>query len=140
MLIVTRSQAEEPKKEERPKSPGILAKLLAPFKGGEKKVKEKTKKSEKKEEVSRTRSMPFVHMLTSALSRPPLPLRPQLRLRLRPRLRKQLLPLLSLLSLPLRRHLPLRPPRKSSFAVHPIVSSLIWRVIQRAFGRRGSDN
>lgn len=55
-------QAEEaPKKEEkpeRPKSPGFLAKILAPFKNGEKKtekkVKEKTeksKKSEKKEEV-----------------------------------------------------------------------------------------
>ena len=56
-------QAEEaPKKEEkpeRPKSPGFLAKILAPFKNGEKKtekkVKEKThKKSEKKEEVSHT--------------------------------------------------------------------------------------
>lgn len=50
-------QAEEtPKKEERPKSPGLLAKLLAPFKNGEKKAekkpKEKTKKVEKKEEVS----------------------------------------------------------------------------------------
>ena len=53
------SQAEEaPKKEEkpeRPKSPGFLAKILAPFKGDkktEKKVKEKTekKKVEKKEE------------------------------------------------------------------------------------------
>ena len=51
-------QTEETKKEERPKSPSLLAKLLAPFKNGEKKaekkVKEKThhKKTEKKEEVS----------------------------------------------------------------------------------------
>ena len=45
-------QAEEtPKKEERPKSPNFLAKLLAPFKNGEKKVKEKTKKTDKKVEV-----------------------------------------------------------------------------------------
>jgi hypothetical protein len=46
---------EAPKKEERPKSPGFLAKILAPFKNGEKKaekkVKEKSKKTEKKEEV-----------------------------------------------------------------------------------------
>ena len=51
-------QTEETKKEERPKSPSLLSKLLAPFKNGEKKaekkVKEKThhKKTEKKEEVS----------------------------------------------------------------------------------------
>ena len=53
-------QAEEaPKKEEkpdRPKSPGFLAKILAPFKNGEKKTEkkvkaEKAKKSDKKEEV-----------------------------------------------------------------------------------------
>lgn len=50
-------QAEE-KKEDRPKSPGLLAKLLAPFKGHEKKEKtekkpkDKAKKAEKKEEVS----------------------------------------------------------------------------------------
>lgn len=49
----------EAKKEDRPKSPGLLAKLLAPFKHSEKpkekKVKEKSpkdKKAEKKEEVS----------------------------------------------------------------------------------------
>ena len=54
---MTRIQAEEaPKKEERPKSPSFLAKILAPFKNGEKKaekkVKEKSaKKTEKKEEV-----------------------------------------------------------------------------------------
>ena len=49
--------AAEAKKEERPKSPSLLAKLLAPFKGekkekAEKKPKEKaSKKTEKKEEV-----------------------------------------------------------------------------------------
>ena len=50
-MVVT--QAEEAhKKEERPKSPSLLAKLLAPFKSGEKKPKEKpVKKTEKKEEV-----------------------------------------------------------------------------------------
>ena len=57
-------QAEEtPKKEERPKSPNFLAKLLAPFKNGEKKaekkVKEKTKKTDKKEEVRRMRCQCF---------------------------------------------------------------------------------
>ena len=57
----------EAKKEDRPKSPSILAKLLAPFKGdkkekAEKKPKEKAvkkteKKEEKKEEVSRRSPM-----------------------------------------------------------------------------------
>jgi hypothetical protein len=46
----------EAKKEERPKSPGLLAKLLAPFKDGkksEKKVKapKSPKKEKKKEEA-----------------------------------------------------------------------------------------
>ena len=56
-MALTRIQAEEaPKKEERPKSPSFLAKILAPFKNGEKKtekkVKEKVekKKTEKKED------------------------------------------------------------------------------------------
>lgn len=49
-------QAEpEAKKEERPKSPSLLSKLLAPFKHEktktEKKVKEKSPKKEKKEET-----------------------------------------------------------------------------------------
>lgn len=49
--------AKKEEKSDRPKSPGFLAKILAPFKNGEKKtekkVKEKTekKKVEKKEEV-----------------------------------------------------------------------------------------
>ena len=61
MLVINLAQQAEPvveaKKEERPKSPSILAKLLAPFKGdkkekAEKKPKEKAhKKTEKKEEV-----------------------------------------------------------------------------------------
>ena len=59
-MLLTCVQAEattEAKKEERPKSPSLLAKLLAPFKGdkkekAEKKPKEKAhKKTEKKEEV-----------------------------------------------------------------------------------------
>jgi len=48
------------KKEERPKSPGLLAKLLAPFKG-EKKVKApKSPKKEKKKEVeAEVRVIPY---------------------------------------------------------------------------------
>jgi len=51
------SQAEEAKKEERPKSPGLLAKLLAPFKDGKSKAEKKAKapkspkKDKKKEEA-----------------------------------------------------------------------------------------
>lgn len=58
-------QAEgEAKKEDRPKSPSLLAKLLAPFKNekakGEKKVKApKSPKKEKKKEESEVR--PFFH-------------------------------------------------------------------------------
>jgi hypothetical protein len=49
------------KKDDRPKSPSILAKLLAPFKN-EKKSKEKSpKKEKKKEEVSIFRLVTFKH-------------------------------------------------------------------------------
>ena len=57
MLTSCQAETAEAKKEDRPKSPSLLAKLLAPFKGekkekAEKKPKEKAaKKTEKKEEV-----------------------------------------------------------------------------------------
>lgn len=43
--------ADAPKKEDRPKSPGILSKLLAPFKEGKKQIEKKVKapRSPKKE-------------------------------------------------------------------------------------------
>ena len=49
VLIHVVKAEEAPKKEEHPKSPSLLAKLLAPFKSIEKKVK--PKKLEKKEEA-----------------------------------------------------------------------------------------
>ena len=66
-VLISVVKAEEPhKKEERPKSPSLLAKLLAPFKGGEKKVKEKvTKKVEKKEEVRGSNTHRYRCVLTS---------------------------------------------------------------------------
>ena len=57
LIALKAEAATDAKKEDRPKSPGLLAKLLAPFKGekkekAEKKPKEKAaKKTEKKEEV-----------------------------------------------------------------------------------------
>ena len=60
MLTSCQAETAEAKKEDRPKSPSLLAKLLAPFKGekkekDEKKPKEKAeKKTEKKEEVGST--------------------------------------------------------------------------------------
>jgi hypothetical protein len=55
-LLVLNRQAEdaptEAKKEDAPKSPSLLAKLLAPFKASDKKAKApKSPKKEKKEEV-----------------------------------------------------------------------------------------
>jgi len=56
--LLIRCQAEpEAKKEERPKSPSLLSKLLAPFKDGKSKTEKKVKapkspkKEKKKEEV-----------------------------------------------------------------------------------------
>ena len=79
---MTSCQAEtaEAKKEDRPKSPSLLAKLLAPFKGekkekAEKKPKEKAaKKTEKKEEVCST--LQHLLALSDHCTRLP-PLRPR---------------------------------------------------------------
>lgn len=57
-LYVQAAEGEAAKKEERPKSPGLLAKLLAPFKNEKKGEKEKkvkapkSPKAAKKKEVS----------------------------------------------------------------------------------------
>ena len=80
MLVINLAQQAEPvveaKKEERPKSPSILAKLLAPFKGdkkekAEKKPKEKAKKTEKKEEVCATVALCYLVLTCTTARRCP---------------------------------------------------------------------
>lgn len=55
-----KTEQTETTKEMRPKSPSILAKLLAPFKSGDKKVKEQKspKKDKKKEEAPKKEDAP----------------------------------------------------------------------------------
>lgn len=61
LFVIQAAEAEAaPKKEERPKSPGLLAKLLAPFKNDKAKVEKKVKapkspKKEKKKEEAEVR-------------------------------------------------------------------------------------
>lgn len=97
------AQAEtEAAKDEKPKSPSLFAKLLAPFKGDKKEKKPKEKKEKAKKEEAKVRFFQsFALHLSNNISRPR---SPPSRLPPRP------LPPLRL-SLPPRP--PLHPPRKS---------------------------
>ncbi len=60
-LVCLQAEAEA-KKEDRPKSPGILSKLLAPFKDGKAKAEKKVKapKSPKKEKKKELAEVSFI--------------------------------------------------------------------------------
>lgn len=66
MKIFQDAPAEAPKKEERPRSPGLLTRILAPFKETKKQVEKRVKapkspkKEKQKDEVSNSRLMLFV--------------------------------------------------------------------------------
>jgi hypothetical protein len=75
LIKLQAAEAEaSPKKEDRPKSPGLLAKLLAPFKGDKAKVEKKVKapkspKKEKKKEEAEVRSIRLLSVEIRRISR-----------------------------------------------------------------------